>query len=95
MLYKELLTENILDEDGIVSAVFSVTADLDAQNPCTALRRAGLACGTPLFAVQEAAVQDSLPRVIRILVHCYLNEGAVIRHVYRNGAESLRPDRKG
>jgi hypothetical protein len=26
-------------------------------------------------------------------VYCYMEEGSVSRHVYRNGAEVLRPDR--
>ncbi|MDR0644399.1 MAG: chorismate mutase [Treponema sp.] len=93
-LYSELLAKNSLDEADVVSVIFSITSDLDALNPCTALRRTGRARDLALFAVQEPDAQDSLPRVIRLLAHCYLNEGAEVRHVYCNGAEVLRPDRK-
>jgi chorismate mutase len=44
--------------------------------------------------VREAETADAFPRVIRALVHCYLPEGSEPRHVYRNGAEVLRPDRR-
>jgi chorismate mutase len=92
-LYDDLLRANNLAEGDIVSLVFSVTPDLDAKNPCAALRQSGRALDLALFAVQEANAQDSLPRTIRTLIHCYLDEDSVPRHIYRNGAEVLRPDR--
>ncbi|MDR2149715.1 MAG: chorismate mutase [Spirochaetaceae bacterium] len=91
-LYEGLLNINNLAEPDIVSIIFSVTSDLDAKNPAAALRSTGHAGQTPLFAVQEAAIVGSLERVIRILMHCYLNEAASPLHLYRNGAEVLRPD---
>ena len=98
LLYDSLLEKNLLSEEEIVSVIFSQTGDLDAANPAAALRCSGRAADLALFAVQEAAVTppldgDSLPRVIRVLIHCYLPEGTKPCHVYRNGAEVLRPDR--
>ena len=92
-LYDELLGANNLAEGDIVSLIFSVTPDLDAENPAAALRQSGRAPDLALFALQEATVQGGLDRVIRVLVHCYLDEDARPVHVYRNGAELLRPDR--
>jgi chorismate mutase len=92
-LYDGLLTLNSLDGGDIVSLVFSVTPDLDALNPAAALRKSGRGGDLALFCVQEAGARGSLERTIRALVHCYLEEGSVPRHVYRNGAEILRPDR--
>jgi chorismate mutase len=94
VLYDELLRRNKLAEDDVVSIVFSMTEDLDAKNPAAALRQQGRAPEAALFAVQEARVRGSLERTLRVLIHCYLEEGAVPAHVYRNGAEILRPDRK-
>jgi chorismate mutase len=94
-LYDEVLAANSLDEEDIISLIFSVTADLDALNPAAALRRSGRSPDLALFALQEAAAQSSLERVIRILLHCYLPESQKPRHIYRNGAEVLRPDRAG
>ena len=94
LVYDELLSGNKLDEKDIVSVIFSVTNDLDAANPCSALRKSGRATGdTALFSVQEPDCRGSVERIIRVIIHCYLEEGAGVRHVYRNGAEVLRPDR--
>jgi chorismate mutase len=92
-LYDALLLENKLGEPDIVSVFFSVTGDLDAENPAAALRRSGRAADLALFSLQEAAVPGGLERTVRVLIHCYLEEKAGPRHVYRNGAEVLRPDR--
>jgi chorismate mutase len=91
-LFDELLRQNNLEEKDIVSIIFSVTGDLDAFNPASALRREGRARETALFVVQEALIKGSLERTVRILIHCYLPKEAVPGHVYRNGAEVLRPD---
>jgi chorismate mutase len=92
-LYDELLTQNNLEEGDIVSVIFSVTADIDAKNPAAALRFSGRAADLALFALQEASVQGGLERTIRILIHSYLPETNRPLHIYRNGAELLRPDR--
>jgi chorismate mutase len=44
-LYDGILAANSLDEEGIISLIFSVTADLDALNPAAALRRSGICDG--------------------------------------------------
>ena len=94
-MYDELLRLNNLKDENIVSIIFSVTRDLDAVNPSTALRKYGRACGDEaLFSVQEPECRNSMERIIRVIVHCYLEEGAKPRHVYRNGAEVLRKDRQ-
>jgi chorismate mutase len=92
-LYDELLRDNKLEEGDIVSLIFSVTADLDAKNPAAALRQAGRGADLALFCVREPEAPHSLERCVRVLIHCYLEEGTRPRHVYRNGAEVLRPDR--
>jgi chorismate mutase len=91
--YDRLLGENQLAEEDIVSLLFSVTPDIDALNPAAALRRSGRGGGLALFVQQEPVFRDSLQRVIRLLIHCYLEEGRPPRHAYQNGAEILRPDR--
>nr|AGS53162.1 chorismate mutase [uncultured bacterium contig00060] len=93
LMYDELLSANKLDENEIVSVIFSVTDDLTAANPCTALRKSGRAGELSLFSVQEPNTQGMLERTVRVIIHCYLEEGFKVSHVYRNGAEVLRPDR--
>ena len=91
-MYNELLAGNNLAEKDLVSVIFTVTADLNAKNPATVLRQGGKALKTALFVVPEAHFSGSLERVIRVLIHCYLKKEAEPVHVYRNGAEVLRPD---
>ncbi|MDR0685000.1 MAG: chorismate mutase [Spirochaetaceae bacterium] len=92
-MYDDILSLNHIKEADIVSLQFSVTADIDAVNPASALRRSGRAENLAMFAVQEAAARGGLPRAIRCILHCYMDASAAPRHVYRNGAEVLRPDR--
>jgi chorismate mutase len=92
-LYDGLLFQNKLEEPDLVSVLFSVTPDLDAMNPATALRKSGRAGDAALFSLQESAAKGSLEKTIRVLIHCYMPCGAVPRYVYRNGAEVLRPDK--
>jgi len=95
LMYDELLSHNKLNEDDIVSLFFSVTEDLYAINPCTALRKNGRGEQLALFSSREPEYKNSLERTVRVLIHCYLEEGSKPCHVYRNGAEVLRPDRAG
>jgi chorismate mutase len=94
-LYRDILERNRLEEADVVSLVFSVTRDIDAKNPASALRQSGLAGEIALFVVQEAFFVNGMERVIRVLMHCYMEDGSEPVHVYRNGAEALRPDRGG
>ena len=92
-LYDELLEQNSLAVSDIVSLVFSVTSDINALNPATALRRTGRGGDLALFVLQEGVFAQSASGIIRALLHCYLEEGASPQHAYLNGAEILRPDR--
>lgn len=92
---RALFEKNKITEKNIVSMCFSVTSDLDALNPCTALRQGDVGLDTSaiaLFCTQEAAIKGMTPRVIRVLVHCYMEENSSVTNVYINGAEVLRPD---
>ena len=95
LMFDELLRLNNLAETEIVSVIFSITSDLDAVNPASALRRRAvpLIDELALFSTQEPESKNSLERTVRVLIHCYLEEGIKAQHVYRNGAEVLRPDR--
>jgi chorismate mutase len=94
-LYDDLLLRNALEEPDLVSVLFSVTPDLDAMNPASALRKSGRAGDAALFSLQESAAKGSLEKIIRVLIHCYMPLDRVPRSVYRNGAEVLRPDKTG
>jgi len=95
-MYDEMINSNKLDEGDIVSIIFTVTSDLNIINPCTALRLSGMVkSDIALFSAQEPEYSDSLDKVVRVIMHCYLEEGSKVKHVYRNGTGVLRPDRIG
>ena len=90
-LVRELLERNSLRADAIVSVIFTMTDDLDAEFPAVAARALGLD-RVPLLCAREVPVPGSLPRVIRALVHYYAPDDHQTRHVYLGEARSLRED---
>jgi chorismate mutase len=90
-LVRELLERNGLTADNLVSCIFTLTDDLDAEFPAVAARRLGLD-QVPLLCAREVPVPGALPRVIRVLVHYYSDEEHRPRHVYLGEARSLRAD---
>ncbi len=91
----QIFIQNNIDVNDVVSMHFSLTKDLDVLNPCAAFRKEYKKIDTseiPLFCTQEAYIQGGLQKVIRLIVHVYLEENSTINHIYLNGAEILRPD---
>jgi chorismate mutase len=93
-LVSELLRRNSVPQERIVSILFSVTRDLTRANPATATRSLGLE-QVPLFCLQEAEVEGSLARVIRVLLTYEADGQRAPVPVYLQGAEVLRPDLAG
>jgi chorismate mutase len=91
-LYDTLLRENNISEADIISLIFSVSADITAKNPAAALRQSGRAGELPLFSTQEPQTDGAPEGIIRLLMHCYMDENRKAQHIFRNGAEVLRPD---
>ncbi len=92
-LVHELVERNDLDDDDLVSAVFTTTPDLVSAFPATAARQAGLLRDVPLIAAVEQDVTGALPRCVRVLLHAYTDRPrADVRHVFLQGAVVLRPD---
>jgi chorismate mutase len=90
-LMRELMDRNDLAAEAMVSCIFTVTDDLDAEFPAVAARQLGLH-SVPLLCAREVPVPGSLPRVIRVLVHYYAPDDHSPRHVYMGEARSLRVD---
>jgi chorismate mutase len=93
-LMSEILERNRLDSDSIVSCIFTLTDDLDAEFPAVAARHIGLS-RVPLLCAREIPVPGALPRVIRVLLHCYPPVGVDPQHVYLGEARKLRLDLEG
>ena len=90
-LVSAVLERNRLAPEDLVSCIFTCTEDLDAEFPAVAARRVGLS-GVPLLCAREIPVPGSLPRVIRLLAHCYPGEDVELEHVYLREAVGLRSD---
>jgi chorismate mutase len=90
-LMRELMARNDLRVDAMVSCIFTLTDDLNAEFPAVAARRLGLH-RVPLLCAREVPVPGSMPRVIRTLVHYYAAEDHEPRHVYLGEARRLRAD---
>lgn len=93
-LVTEVIRRNGLRAEDMVSCIFTCTDDLDAEFPAVAARRLGLSA-VPLLCAREIGVPGALPRVIRLLLHCYADEGSEPRHVYLREATALRADLEG
>ncbi|MGH2992201.1 MAG: chorismate mutase [Solirubrobacterales bacterium] len=90
-LMRELMKRNQLAPERIVSCLFTVTDDLDAEFPAVAARRVGLD-SVPLLCAREVAVPGAMERVIRVLVHYYAAPDHRPAHTYLGVTQELRSD---
>jgi chorismate mutase len=88
------MKRNELVVDDVVSCIFTVTDDLDAEFPAVAARNIGFS-GVPLLCAREMPVPGALPLIIRILMHYYAPDAHRSQHVYLGEARSLRLDLEG
>ena len=73
-LMRAIMERNELRPEHVVSCIFTATNDLNAEFPAVAARAVGFEA-VPLLCAREIAVPRSLPRVIRVLIHYYAEEG--------------------
>ena len=87
-----LIEKNGIHPDEVASAIFTTTADINAEYPAIAARKLGwrdvaLLCG------HEMDVPHGLKACLRILIHWNTDKSQQdIVHVYLEEAQSLRPD---
>jgi chorismate mutase len=93
-LMREILARNALSAEDLVSCIFTLTPDLDAAFPAVAAREMGLSA-VPLLCAREIPVPGALPKVIRVLIHAYVDDGREAEHVYLRDAIKLRLDLHG
>jgi chorismate mutase len=87
-----IMGANEFTPSDIVSAIFTMTADLDAVFPAEAARDIGWNL-VPLLCTREIDVPGSLASCIRVMVHVETPRSrAAIQHVYLREAVRLRPD---
>ena len=92
-LLEAILQQNeAMDPEDVASALFTVTDDLASTFPAQGARQMGWGL-VPMLCAREIPVPNSLPRVIRVLVHWNTElKQNEITHVYLREAGKLRPD---
>jgi chorismate mutase len=93
-LMRALMERNALTPDDLVSCIFTLTPDLDAEFPAVAAREMGLS-RVPLLCAREIPVPGALPSVVRVLIHCHPPHEREPQHVYLGEARRLRLDLEG
>ncbi|MEG1706342.1 MAG: chorismate mutase [Clostridia bacterium] len=89
-LIKEILSQNIVNISDIVTIIFTVTDDITARNPATAVRETLNLDNVALLCVKEAKFSNTLPLCIRVLV---IAEKISVKDpifCYLDGAKNLR-----
>ena len=91
-LLKEMFDSNSIENEDLISMLFTATTDLTCEFPAVGARVFGIT-DVPLICASEIDVKGALPRTVRVLLHAESSlTRAEITHVYLNGAEILRPD---
>jgi chorismate mutase len=87
-----ILERNGLEEDDLISILFTATEDIVSTFPATAARSMGLGA-VPLICARELSVTGSVPHCIRVMLHITTDRPREsIHHVYLEGAQGLRDD---
>lgn len=91
-LLREIVARNSVAVDDIGAIFFTTTPDLTAEFPAAAARELGWN-DVPLLCGHEMSVPDRLGKCVRVMMLVNTDAGQpAIRHVYLDGARSLRPD---
>jgi chorismate mutase len=94
-LLGELMGRNGLQEDDVISIIFTATADVVSMFPATAARGIGFGA-VPLLCAAEIPVPGSMARCLRALLHVTTDRRRdELHHVYLHGAQQLRDDLPG
>jgi chorismate mutase len=91
-LLRQILDRNGLEEDDIISILFTATSDIVSTFPATAARSMGLGA-VPLICARELDIVGSTERCLRVMLHVSTERPrSDIHHVYLEGAQGLRDD---
>ena len=90
-LLRAMMKANGLEVKDMACAIFTTTADLNAEFPAAGARELGWN-DVPLLCGQEMEVPGAMPRCLRVLLLANTNKRAEeMAHVYLKEAQALRP----
>ena len=91
-LLRILIQSNDIRPEEVACAIFSTTADLDAEFPAIAVRSLDGWEDVPLLCAREIPVPGSLGRCVRVLLQWNTEKAQrEVRHAFLRGARELRP----
>jgi chorismate mutase len=91
-LLSEIVEQNNINKDDIISVIFSTTGDINATFPAVAAREMGWT-DIALMCTNEMEVPGSLEKCIRVMMHINTEKSnKEIKYVYLGKARALRPD---
>ncbi len=91
-LLAKIVEKNLIAKEDIASIFFTTTDDLNAVFPAKAARDLGYTY-TPLMCAKEIAVTNSIPMLVRILIHVNSEKTQdQLKPVYLGEAKKLRQD---
>ncbi|MGP4075320.1 chorismate mutase [Halobacillus sp. K22] len=94
-LMNDLISQNQIQPEQVVSVYFTVTEDLNDGFPAKSLRQIKGWTYVPVMCMREIPVPGSLPRCIRVMVTAETDAAQhQIKHIYHYEAKQLRPDLK-
>ncbi|MCX8001255.1 chorismate mutase [Anoxybacillus eryuanensis] len=94
-LLTEMIRQNDVHAEDVVSVLISMTDDLNATFPAKALRHLDGWTYVPVMCMREINVPQALPKCIRVMMTVHTNRTQQdMHHVYLRDAIQLRPDLK-
>ncbi len=88
----EILSQNNIEIEHIVSIFFTMTKDLDKVYPAVSARNIGITEAS-LMCMQELYVENSLQKCIRVMININSEKKqSEMKHIYLKGAKVLRKD---
>ncbi|EMI09666.1 MAG: chorismate mutase AroH [Anoxybacillus sp.] len=89
----EMIRQNDVNAEDVVSVLISMTDDLNATFPAKALRHLDGWTYVPVMCMREINVPHALPKCIRVMMTVHTKRAQQdIHHVYLRDAIQLRPD---
>ncbi len=91
-MIEEIIKENNININNIISMFFTTTKDLTKVYPAVSARQLGIV-NASLMCYDELYVENSLQKCIRVMIQFYSEKNQKeIKHIYLNEAKKLRPD---
>jgi len=91
-LFNEIIKENKIETENIISIIFSCTSDIKSTYPGKHIREHFGLNKVAIMHFIEMEVHNSLKKCIRVMVHVNKDNNKEIKYIYLNNAKKLRQD---